>query len=147
MRFGDVVIQVFRVPKLEVKQVMTGTELEAELKKIFPKAQVILTDEKYRILSLRDVEDLLTLNSTRGRPWKWDLYDCDNYMRSIWQLFGDVTGNAAIGAAVVPAHALNLIRCVEGWYWIDNKGNKNEVFGIRSAEALLRGYTLKVVML
>lgn len=149
MRLGNVVFQFFMTPQEpNTLNVVNGEQLERELKTYFPKSQITLLDQKYKIYTLQDMTKLIEFNQNRQRKWIWDTYDCDNYAKSNWALINDILGNPAFGFATIKNHALNLMRCTDGqWYWIDNKNNTNEIFHIGSAKAIVEGYTLQKIMI
>lgn len=142
MRVGNTVFQFYSIPsKPVVSQVKTGVELQKELKKLWPKCQVVLLDEIYTVSNMKDIEDLLKLNMSINEPWTWDTLDCDNYAWTTKDLSQSITGNMALGFAIVPGHALNIVRASNNqWWWIDNKNNKQEMFLCNGAESIKKGY-------
>jgi hypothetical protein len=149
MRVGNTVFQFYNIPqKPEVKQVKNSVELTKELKKLFPRCNVIVMDYIYTISSYKDVENLTTLNLSINQPWVWDTADCDNLAWTLKDISQSITGNMALGFAIVPGHALNIVRCSDQhWYWIDNKDNKHQIFPINGVESITKGYWPNTIIL
>jgi len=151
MRIKDSVFIFFKVPKSpEVKQVKFGSDLSKELTKRWSKCQVVMADEKYRITTKEEIERLLEANFHKSRDWTWDIYDCDNYARSLWSLMQDIGGNLAFGMAYVDRlggrHALNIFRDEKGeWYYVEPQNNK--IFHVGGPDAIMEAYKPYVIIL
>lgn len=144
MRIGNTVFLFFRAPNgPEIKQVKKGTEIEKSFKKSFPKCQVMMTDEDYRITSKDQIEELVKANFHVSRKWVWDIMDCDNKAKSLWSLMGDLGGNLAFGYVAVQhpkgKHALNCFLDAAGnWWYVEPEDNT--IFMMGGIEAIQMGY-------
>lgn len=144
LRIGNVVFLFFRAPnEPEVKQVRKGVDIEKDFKKSFPKCQVMMTDENYRISTFMDVERLVNSNFHVSRKWVWDIMDCDNKARSLWSLMADLGGNLAFGYVCVQhksgRHALNCFLDHAGNWWYVEPEN-NTIFMMGGIEAIKLNY-------
>ena len=100
------------LPKPTLRGAITGRELEAVIRVKFPTGWIYLSDAKFDLCDIEDIELFLDIDETNHIKYQKRAFDCENYSRLLWGNLG-VPGwsSLAIGLMWTDKHA--LIMCVD----------------------------------
>ena len=78
------------------------------LQKQFPKTKIYLSDNMFGLMKYYDAVKFLIKDKTSLRKYEKEIFDCDDFSRTLWFYWRDWSSYLAIGMAWTKFHAFNI---------------------------------------
>jgi len=101
MILSGIIAAFFLYEPQEIQGTITGRQLESLLKYEYPKAYVIVLDEKYTLINTTEMQDILKADKTNLLPYVNETFDCDDFAFTLWRNIRNEHGNLAVGVVRV----------------------------------------------
>ena len=113
MILSSMIATFFFLEPQEIHNTITGPQLESLIKYEYPKAYVIILDERYNLTNRTEMKNILKADKTNLLQYINETFDCDDFAFTLWRNIRNEYGNLAVGVVRVKigldvGHVLNF---------------------------------------